>query len=136
MSSDDLAVVRDKDRIVEAKARDGCRDLLDLILAVTARVAGKALVIAPKPAQLRDQNVACRRPPAPRASEAVWRNLCEARAAFWLLPFGLILIGGVGRLSSVRPAIHRGAWPFAGGLRHHLLLGSSPLDMNQMLPCF
>ncbi len=39
MSSDDLAVVRDKDRIVEAKARDGCRDLLDLILAVTARVA-------------------------------------------------------------------------------------------------
>jgi hypothetical protein len=39
MPCNNLAVVRDKDWIVKAKARDGSSNLLNLILAVTARVA-------------------------------------------------------------------------------------------------
>jgi hypothetical protein len=51
MSCNNLAVVRDKNRIAEAKPRDRSCDPLDLRLAVAARVARVWLsAIVPRPA--------------------------------------------------------------------------------------
>ena len=71
MSSDDLAVVRDKNRIVKAKARDRCCDLLDLILAVTARVAR---VQRTKTGSIAGPECCMSAASCAAASEAVWRT--------------------------------------------------------------